>query len=379
MPTSDPHIPFLDLKESNAFCSGRLIEAAVRVIESGRFLGGDETRLFEQELARFCGASHCIGVSNGLDAIRLILRAWIEEGRLEKGDEVIVAANTYIASILPIIELGLTPVLAPPSPVDFNLDFSRVEDFVTPATRAVMLVHLYGNPCWDADVCRRLHDRGILLIEDNAQAIGARASAPGLYGSQSTGALGDAAAISFYPTKNLGALGDGGAVLTHDPALAATVRALANYGADRRYHNIHTGYNNRLDELQAAFLRVKLPLLDEENARRHEIARIYDSRIRNPFVKRPALLSGTRQVWHQYVVRSPRRDELRSHLASHGVGTDIHYAVPPHLQPCMKGRFAHPSLRITEQMADTLLSLPIANVNPTQANSISDIINEFHG
>ena len=166
MPTSNQHIPFLDLRESNAECSGRLIEAAARVIESGRVLGGDETRLFEQELAGFCGSPCCIGVSNGLDAIRLILRAWMQTRRLNSGDEVIVAANTYIASILPIIELGLSPVLAPPSPVDFNLDFSRVEEFITPATRAVMLVHLYGSPCWDAEVCRRLHDRGILLIED---------------------------------------------------------------------------------------------------------------------------------------------------------------------------------------------------------------------
>mgnify|MGYP001027882295 CR=1 FL=1 len=378
MPTSNQHIPFLDLRESNAECSGRLIEAAARVIESGRFLGGDEPRLFEQELAGFCGSPCCIGVSNGLDAIRLILRAWMQTGRLNSGDEVIVAANTYIASILPIIELGLSPVLAPPSPVDFNLDFSRVEEFITPATRAVMLVHLYGSPCWDAEVCRRLHDRGILLIEDNAQAIGAHASAPGIYGNHLTGALGDAAAISFYPTKNLGALGDGGAVLTHDPELASTIRALANYGADRRYHNIHTGYNNRLDEIQAAFLRVKLPMLDAENARRAQIAATYDRLIRNPFVKRPAILSGSRQVWHQYVIRSPRRDELRNHLEAHGVGTDIHYAVPPHLQPCLKGKFHHPSLRLTEQMADTLLSLPIANINETQAHLISNLINEFN-
>lgn len=379
MPTENQYIPFLNLKDTTSPCSGRLVEAAVRVIESGRFLGGPETHLFEQELALYCGARHCVGVSNGLDAIRLILRGWMEMGRLREGDEIIVAANTYIASILPMIELGLRPVLAPPSERDLNLDLTRIEEFITPATRAVMPVHLYGTPCWNADICRSLHERGLLLIEDNAQSIGAMADSPGLTGSRFTGALGDAAAISFYPTKNLGALGDGGAVLTSDPELAATVRALANYGADRRYHNIYAGYNNRLDELQAAFLRVKLPMLDEENGRRAEIASIYEANISNPLVKRPAIIAGTRQVWHQYVVRCKSRDSLRAHLEANGVATDIHYAVPPHLQPCLEGQFEHPSLRLTEEIADSLLSLPIANVTVEEALKVSEIINDFNG
>lgn len=379
MSTENQHIPFLDLKDTTSPYAGRLIEAAVRVIESGRFLAGSETALFEQELADYCGAAHCVGVSNGLDAIRLILRGWMEMGLLHEGDEVIAPANTYIASLLPIIELGLRPVLAPPSDTTLNLDLERVEEFITPATRAVMLVHLYGTPCWDEDICRRLHDRGLLLIEDNAQSIGALAATPGLSGSRHTGALGDAAAISFYPTKNLGALGDGGAVLTSDPDLAATVRALANYGCDRRYHNIYTGYNNRLDEIQAAFLRVKLPMLDEETERRREIAAIYDANITNPLVRRPEIIAGTRQVWHQYVVRCRERDPLREHLAERGVATDIHYAVPPHRQPCLEDRFGHESLRITEELAHSLISLPIANVNASQALTISSIINDFKG
>lgn len=216
---------FLNLSTSTAPYTGRLHEAAARVIDSGRFINGPETAAFERELADYLGADFCIGVSNGLDAIRLIFRAYLELGRLHPGDEVIVPANTYIASLLPVDELGLTPVLAPYSPLTLNLDFRRLEEFLTPHTRAVMPVHLYGIPAWDADICRSLHERGILIIEDNAQAIGTLADSEGLHGSRATGALGDAAAISFYPTKNLGALGDGGAVITSDPELAATARA----------------------------------------------------------------------------------------------------------------------------------------------------------
>lgn len=379
MPIENQHIDFLNLKASTSPYAGRLKEAAARVIDSGRFLAGEETLLFEQELAKYLGASYAIGVSNGLDAIRLILRAWLELGWLKKGDEVIVAANTYIASILPIIELGLCPVLAPPDEEDLNLDFSMIEDFITPRTRAVMLVHLYGNPCWNTDICKRLHQKGILLIEDNAQAIGAIASGKGLSGSRMTGALADAAAISFYPTKNLGALGDGGAVVTSDEATARAVRALANYGSDRRYHNIYAGYNNRLDELQAAFLRVKLPILEEETTRRRDRACLYDSLIENPHIIKPKIfLDDRRQVWHQYVIRTDRRDELQDFLNKRGVLTDIHYAVPPHLQPCFKGMFKDPSLILTERIADSLLSLPIANVDKSDIHTIADIINDFH-
>ena len=371
--------PFLDLARLNAPYADRLKEAAARVIDSGRFLHGPETHAFERELAAYLGAGEAIGVSNGLDALRLIFRSYMELGRLRPGDEIIFPANTYIASILPLTELGLTAVPSPASETDMNLDLNALEPLITPRTRGVLLVHLYGTPCWDAAICRRLHDRGLLLIEDNAQAIGARAGSPGLNGSDLTGALGDAAAISFYPTKNLGALGDGGAVVTSDPALASTVRALANYGSDRRYHNIYRGYNNRLDEIQAAFLRVKLEDLDEESRRRAEAAEAYSGAISTPWVQTPGIFPGCRQVWHQYVVRSSRRDALREYLECHGISTDIHYAVPPHLQPCYEGAFSGSALIPTAEMAATLLSLPIAAITPDDARHIASVINSFPG
>ena len=217
---------FLNLGQSNAAYAARLKEAAARVIDSGRFLHGPETDALENELAGYLGARYCIGVSNGLDAIRLIFRSYMEMGTLAPGDEVLIPANTFIASVLPVAELGLKPVMVPVSDTDMNMDLTRVDEFITPRTKALLLVHLYGTTCWDADICRRLHERGLLLIEDNAQAVGALAQAPGLGGSRHAGALGDAAAISFYPTKNLGALGDGGAVVTSDEKLADTCARL---------------------------------------------------------------------------------------------------------------------------------------------------------
>ena len=368
--------PFLDLYKSNAPYAEALKEAAARVIDSGRYIGGEEVHSFESELAHYVGARYCIGVSNGLDAIRLIFRACIESGRLHPGDEVIYPANTYIASILPIAELGLIPVAAPPARDDMNLDLQRIENYINPHTRAILLVHLYGSPCWDKEICDTLRQRGLLIIEDNAQAIGAIASAEGFSGSKFTGALGDAAALSFYPTKNLGALGDGGAVLTSDAELAAAVRALANYGSDTRYHNIYRGYNNRLDELQAAFLRIKLQDLENETRSRREIAGAYDSAISNPDVLTPKIFTDRRQVWHQYVIRSPHRDALRDYLSANGIATDIHYAVPPHLQPCFRGAISG-DFTYTDSMADTLLSLPIANISGDDALQIAGVINRF--
>lgn len=367
---------FLDLAETTSKYAGRLKEAAARVIDSGRFLAGEETRLLEQELSEYIGCKYVIGVSNGLDAIRLIFRAYMELGLLKHGDEVIIPANTYIASVLPVDKLGLIPVLAPCSN-DCNIDFKCLPDFVTPRTRALLLVHLFGNPSWDTDVCLQLRRRGILIIEDNAQAIGALASDEGFHGNRHTGNLGDASAISFYPTKNLGALGDAGAVMTSHPELAAAVRALANYGADRRYHNIYRGYNNRIDELQAAFLRVKLTDIEAENDLRREAAAAYSSAISNPCVEAPEILADRRQIWHQYVIRSPYRDELQEYLKEHGVGTDIHYAIPPHMQPCYDGRFTDPSLSRAKELAESILSLPIANISADDARRIAAIINEF--
>ncbi len=370
--------PFLQLSDITLPLADRLTEAASDVIRSGWFLHGPHTRALEARMAAICETSHCVAVSNGLDAIRLSVRALMELGRLKKGDEVLVPGNTYIASILPLTELGLRPVIVEPSERDFNLDWAEAERLVTSRTRALMAVHLYGTPCWDAEAARRLVSKGITIIEDNAQAIGALSSATGLHGTKATGGLGHIAATSFYPTKNIGALGDAGAVTTSDPELAATVRTLANYGADRRYHNVMTGYNCRIDELQAAMLEVKLDHLDDISRARGEAARAYAESLDNPLVTPPAILPDCRQVWHQYVVRVPagRRDHFRQWLADRGVGTDIHYAVPPHLQPCYYPTLGttHPR---TELLASEVVSLPIGAVTPQQASEIAAIINQY--
>ncbi len=369
--------PFLDLALVNAPYMDELKAAVCEVIERGRYLHSRETELLEQEIAMTCESSHCVSVSNGLDALRLILRAYKEMGALCEGDEVIVPANTYVASVLAISDNGLVPVLCDPSEETMNLDTALLEHFVGPRTRAIMPVHLYGTPCWDEvlmDVARR-HD--LLIIEDNAQAVGAVSAVAGLNGTHATGGLGHVAGISFYPTKNLGALGDGGAVVTSDQRLADTVRALANYGSDRRYHNIYQGYNCRLDEIQAAMLRVKLRHLQRENDHRMATARTYSETIVNPRVKAPAIFPGMKQIWHQYVVRVENRDAFRNYLESNGVGTDIHYATPPHMQPCYQD-LKHVPLPVTERLAGEVVSLPIAHpITPADAHAIADIINSY--
>lgn len=382
-----PAIPFLDLAESNAPYLRELEEAALRVVRAGRFLHGPETAAFETELADHCGAKFAIGVSNGLDAIRLILRAYIESGRLSAGDFVMVAANTYIATLLPITEFGLRPVFVEPDEDTMNFSWTRALSSLregafaeSAPVKAAIITHLYGTPCWDADIAAELRRRGILIIEDNAQAIGARTDSDGFHGSRATGNLADAAAFSFYPTKNIGALGDAGAVTTHDPALADAIRALANYGSDRRYHNIYRGYNCRLDEIQAAMLRVKLRHLPEETARRQLTAAAYDSFISNPIVRKPKIFPDMTQVWHQYVVRLPEdlRDRFRTFLHEKGIGTDIHYPEPPYLQPCYSEYAALASAQSPSVvMARSCVSLPIANISPDDAISVARVINDF--
>lgn len=375
-----PKYTFLDLARINAPYMAEIEAAVVRVVTSGRYVGGEECERLECGLTALTGSPHAIGVSNGLDALRLILRAWVDRGDLSKGDEVIVAANTYIASILAIIDAGLRPVLAPVDMAALNLDTSRLEEALTPRTRAVMPVHLYGRACWDEKIKEFVERHNLLVIEDNAQAIGARSVPAGLYGTHVTGGLGHAGAFSFYPTKNLGAIGDAGAVVTHDSDLAARVRALANYGSDRRYHNIYLGANCRLDPVQAAVLNVKLPYLDRENSMRRAIAGIYDDAITNPAIIRPAI-SGNDMVWHQYVVRCDSRDNLREYLSKAGVATDIHYAVPPHMQPCMASvdyAAIGDALAQADQIGRTVLSLPVsACTTPSDARAIADIINRY--
>ena len=369
--------PFLDLALVNAPYMEELKAAACEVIERGRYLHSTQTELLEQEIAALCQVQHCVSVSNGLDALKLILRAYKEMGFMSDGDEVIAPANTYVASVLAISDNNLVPVLCDPREDTYNLDSSLLEKLITPRTRAIMPVHLYGTPCWDQELVEVANKHNLRIIEDNAQAIGARSAVPGLNGTFITGGLGDVAGISFYPTKNLGALGDGGAVVTNDDELATTVRALANYGSDRRYHNIYQGYNCRLDEIQAAMLRVKLRHLEHENSSRAAVARAYTDSITNPRVKAAVIFDGMQQTWHQYVVRAEERDTFREYLAQNGVGSDIHYATPAHWQPCYS-ELTHASLPVTERLANEIVSLPIAHpITPEDARAIADIINRY--
>ncbi|MCM1354775.1 MAG: DegT/DnrJ/EryC1/StrS family aminotransferase [Staphylococcus sp.] len=370
--------PFLDLGQVNAPYIDELIAASERVIRSGRYIGGEEVAQLESELAALLGAPFVIGVSNGLDALRLILRAYVEMGVMRPGDEVIYPANTYIATVLAITDAGLVPVAADIDERTMNLDTSLLEGLVTERTRAIMPVHLYGRVIWDGRLVEVARRYGLKIIEDCAQALGARTLATGLHDSHHAGALGDAAGISFYPTKNVGALGDAGAVVTHDPELAATVRALANYGSNRRYHNIYCGFNCRLDPIQAAMLRVKISHLSEENADRFARALAYQRTIDHPAVTLPLMTREvTDHVWHQYVIRvaAPHRDRFRTLLEEQGVGTDIHYAIPPHLQPCYSS-LVHGPLPVTERLADEIVSLPIATgTSVADAAEIGRIIN----
>lgn len=359
--------PFLDMNAVNAPYDEEIRRAVSRVIDSGRFVGGEEVENFERELAAIIRSPHVVGVSNGLDALRLIFKAYMIKGNLKPGDEVIVPANTYIASILPLLEFGLVPVLAEPADDTLNLDTARLSEYLTAKTRAILPVHLYGRTVWDEKLVEFARANNLLIIEDNAQAIGAKSLTPGLNGSHHTGALGHAAAFSFYPTKNIGALGDAGAVATADEELASIVRALSNYGSDRRYHNIYAGYNCRLDPIQAAVLSVKLKGLDEECVARQERAALYNQLIDNPLITKPLFADDGTMVWHQYIIRVDRRDEFRAMLTKEGVATDIHYATPPHLQPCMSG-VDHAPLPITERIADTVISLPV-----TRATSLNDV------
>lgn len=373
-----PSYPFLDLGLVNAPLAAELEAAALRVIRSGRFIGGPEVEAFERELSAGCGASTAIGVSNGLDALRLIFKALVILGRLKPGDEVIVPANTYIASVLAVTDAGLTPVFADPSLSTLNLDAAGLLKAMTPRTRAVLTVHLYGRAAWDSEMEEIAREHNLIVVEDNAQAIGATDPR-----GVTTGAIGHAAAFSFYPTKNIGALGDAGAVTLResDPELERTIRALANYGSHKRYVNEFQGYNCRLDPLQAAMLRVKLPMLPQENERRNTLARVYLENITNPAIILPTLPESGTHVWHQFVIRTVEpamRDALRSYLDSRGVGTDIHYPTPPHRQPCYAPAYGHLHLPVADLLAASVLSLPVSScTTPEDARAISAILNDF--
>jgi dTDP-4-amino-4,6-dideoxygalactose transaminase len=359
-------IPFLDLKAPYRELQGELDEAYRRVVESGWFILGREVEAFEEEFAAYCGVRHCIGVGNGLDALHLILRGM----EIGPGDEVIVPSNTYIATWLAVTYAGAVPVPVEPDEATCNLDPARIEAAITPRTRAIMAVHLYGNPAQMDPITAIAKRHGLKVIEDAAQAHGAR------YRGKRAGALGDAAGFSFYPGKNLGALGDGGAVTTDDDAVAERIRTLRNYGSRVKYVNELKGINSRLDELQAALLRVKLQRLDEWNARRSALAEAYGAALAGSGLTLPVATGGSDPVWHLYVVRTPQRDALQSLLQERGIGTLIHYPIPPHLQKAYAELgLAEGAFPLAERMARQVLSLPIGpHLAPEAVRTVAEAI-----
>lgn len=384
-------IKFLDLQKINAQYSDKLKHVAAEVIDSGRYLSGEYIKCFETNLAEYTGSKYAIGVANGLDALRLILKSYIEMGVMNEGDEIIVPANTYIATILAISENNLKPVLVEPDIRTYNLDLSLIEKHITKFTRAIIVVHLYGQVCWDSKLELIAENFNLKIIEDNAQAIGALYAKKAnsndeksfnIISRKRTGSLGDAAGFSFYPAKNLGALGDSGAATTNDNQLAEVLRTVANYGSSKKYINIYKGLNSRLDEIQAAFLNVKLKQIDEENQKRRIIAHYYCENIKNPDVILPVyhpqhIIENMEHVWHLFVIRHPRRDELREYLMENGVETLIHYPVPPHKQEAYK-EFNNLVLPVTEKIHREVLSLPISSVmSSEESEEVTDLINSF--
>lgn len=345
-------VPFLDVGAINARYADELKAAAARVIDSGWYVMGEELAAFEREFAAWCGVPHALGVGNGLDALALILRGYRQLGVLEEGDEVIVPGNTFIASFLAVSANRLRPVPVEPDPASFNLDPAAVEAAIGPRTRAIMAVHLYGQLADMPALAALAKRHRLLLIEDAAQAHGAARD------GRRAGAFGDAAAFSFFPAKNLGALGDGGAVVTADAPLARQVAALRNYGAEVKYRHLMQGVNSRLDEIQAALLRVKLRHLDEDVARRRAVARRYRDGIRHAQLRLPQVAHEEGHAWHLFVLRCARRDALQRHLLAYGIHSQVHYPVPPHRQPAYP-ELHHLRLPLTERLHEEVLSLPM--------------------
>lgn len=358
-------IKFLDLQAINNSFEPELSQAVQRVVHSGWYLLGEETKQFEKEYGAFCGAKHCIGVANGLDALRLILKAWIEMGFMKEGDEIIVPANTYIASILAITDNRLVPVLVEPDINTYNIDPFLIEEKITERTKAIMIVHLYGKIAMHPEIERLVAKYKLKLIEDAAQSQGAEyICADGTV--KISGNIGHAAGHSFYPGKNLGALGDAGAVTTNDDELAEIVRTIANYGSKLKYQNKYSGLNSRLDEIQAAALRVKLQRMEADNQQRRTIAQYYIDNINNKHILLPMVTQGNHSVasnrshvWHLFVVRNTDRDNLQKYLEANGVQTLIHYPIPPHKQEAYR-QWNHLSFPITEKIHGEVLSLPMS-------------------
>jgi len=385
--TSHNHnVSFLPLERINFSYRTDIEQAIDRVLTSGWYLLGNEVKAFEKEYAGYIGTKHCVGVANGLDALRLILKAYIEMGVMQEGDEIIVPANTYIASILAITDNRLVPVLVEPSIETLEIDDTKIEAAITPKTKGIMIVHLYGQCAYSekiGTICKQHH---LKLIEDNAQAHGCIYSEPRAKNQEPriknqeprrTGSLGDAAGHSFYPGKNLGALGDAGAVTTDDDELARVVRALANYGSEKKYVNDYQGLNSRMDEIQAAFLDVKLKHLDEDNEKRRNVARYYIENIKHPDIKLPIVTDWNAHVFHIFTIITPRRDALQKYLAENGVQTLIHYPIPPHKQLAYKEWNAL-SLPVTELIHSQELSLPISQViTEEEVKKVVSIVNAY--
>jgi len=371
-------IKFLDLKEVTDSHSQEIHEAVNRVVDSGWYLQGEENKHFEEDYAKFIGTKYCIGCANGLDALIWIFRAYIEMGVMQPGDEVIVPANTYIATILSITENGLKPVLVEPKLNTLEIDDDLIEAAITPKTRAIAIVHLYGRNAYTDKIEALCKKYNLKLVEDNAQAHGCKHT-----DGRITGSIGDAAGHSFYPGKNLGALGDAGAVTSNDEELAKAIRALANYGSQKKYVFKYTGRNSRLDEIQAAVLDVKLKYLVEDNLHRKEVAHYYYEHIKNPLITLPDLLPDEQNAYHLFpiLVKGGRRNALHDYLEQNGVGTVIHYPIAPHKQECYsKEAWNTPqlSLPITEQIAEEELSLPIGpTITEEEVKTIIGIINSF--
>ena len=394
-------IKFLDLKAVNAAYAVEIEEAMLRVTRSGWYLRGEETRRFEEAYAQYIGCRHAIGCANGLDALRLIFRAYMEMGKLHEGDEVIVPANTYIASILAITDNRLKPIFVEPDRETLQIDDSLIEQAITPRTRAILIVHLYGRCAYTDHIGHLCQKHNLLLIEDNAQAHGAKlriensklkvGSAMEAHSDEGnnfqfsilnsqfkkTGSLGHAAGHSFYPGKNLGAMGDAGCITTNDDKLAAVVRALGNYGSEEKYVCKYAGYNSRIDEVQAAVLAVKLAHLDDDNRHRAEIAEVYYKGVTNPLIRLPRYVAPESNVYHLFPIFCKERDKLQQYLKEQGIETLIHYPIAPHQQECYR-EYAHLSLPITEEIHRTELSLPIGpTMTLEEAQRIVEAVNVF--
>ena len=372
------NIPFLSLKDVTALHGAEINEAVSRVVNGGWYLQGAENEIFEKDVSEFIGAKNCVGCANGLDALIWIFRAYIEMGVMQSGDEVIVPANTYIATILAITENGLVPVLVEPKPNTLEIDDDLIESHITSKTKAIAIVHLYGRIAYTNKIGELCKKYNLKLVEDCAQSHGCK-----FEDGRMTGNLGDAAGFSFYPGKNLGALGDGGAMVTNDEELAKAVRALANYGSQKKYVFKYAGRNSRLDEVQAAVLDVKLKYLVEDNAHRKEVAHYYYEHINNPLITLPDLLPDEQNAYHLFpiVVSDGKRNALHDYLAENGVGTVCHYPIAPHKQECYsKETWNVPqlSLPITERLADEELSIPIGpTISMDEVKEVVKLINSF--